>query len=561
MLTALLLLAVPDFEIEYESTAPPKYEVVVFLSTECPLAKLYANRLSELADRYPQFHFQGISANEQDSAAEIAQFQKSLRFGFKSNPATITRLGATRSPEVFVLVNDRVVYQGRIDDQYAPGANRAEPTRRDLEEAIREVLAGQPVSVAKTPAAGCLISISGDSGREITFDQVAPVLHQKCTECHRPGEIAPFPLLTYQDALGWKDTIKEVVLQNRMPPWHADPKHGKFANDRSLTDLEKSLLVRWVDAGAPVGEDELNLPEFRSGWALQTDVLLKVPEPFSVPAEGVLDYQEFTLDPGFTEDTWIQGIEVRPGNTSVVHHINVVLRPKGAEPDSVYLNSVQDLFFTVMVPGNMVTVWPAGTAKRVPAGWDIVLSVHYQPNGTPQTDQTTVALQLADPGTVRQQIATRGLIGSGFELPPNQVTTLTNTWTLDDDFTLYALMPHMHLRGKSMRVEADGEVLLNVPQFDFNWQHRYVLAEPRQLKRGTVILCTAEYDNTADNPHNPDPGVTVREGRQSTDEMFQLNLDVTKTHENRLANPYRIPLTIVTALVCGLLFLFFRQTE
>lgn len=324
MLTALLLLAVPDFEIEYESNAPPKYEVVVFLSTECPLAKLYANRLSELADRYPQFHFQGISANEQDSPGEIALFQKSLRFGFRTSPTSITRLGATRSPEVFVLVNDQVVYQGRIDDQYAPGVNRAEPTRRDLEQAIREVLAEQPVSVAKTPAAGCQISVSGDSGGDVTFDQVAPVLHQKCAACHRPGQVAPFSLLTYQDALGFKDTIKEVVLQKRMPPWHADPNHGKFANDRSLTDLEKSLLVRWIDSGAPAGEDELDLPEFPSGWTLRTDVLLKMSEPFSVPAEGVLDYQEFALDPGFSEDTWIQGIEVLPGNTSVVHHINVL---------------------------------------------------------------------------------------------------------------------------------------------------------------------------------------------------------------------------------------------
>src|SRR6185369_1144850 len=155
MLIALLLLAAPDYEIEYESYVPPKYEVFVVLNTKCPIARLYAGRLSEFADRYPQIHFQGISANEQDSDADIADFQKSLRFGFRKSPELIERFNATQSPEVFFLVNDQLVYHGRIDDQYAPGTNRSQPTRRDLEEAINDILSGQPVAVATTKAAGC----------------------------------------------------------------------------------------------------------------------------------------------------------------------------------------------------------------------------------------------------------------------------------------------------------------------------------------------------------------------------------------------------------------------
>src|SRR5436190_2321304 len=257
MLIALLLLAAPDFEIEYESYVPPRYEVFVFLGTECPMAKLYANRLSELADRYPQIHFQGVSANESDTAAEIATFQNGLRFGFRRNPQLAARLKPTRSPEAFFFVDDKLVYHGRIDDQYTPGTNRSQPSRNDLEEAIKETLASQSVSVPETKATGCHIAMPQTPTGKITFDEVAPILHSRCAECHRPGEVAPFSLLTYEDTLGWKDTIREVVSANRMPPWHADPNHGKFANDRSLTAAEKSTLLAWVEAGAPAGTQKV----------------------------------------------------------------------------------------------------------------------------------------------------------------------------------------------------------------------------------------------------------------------------------------------------------------
>lgn len=559
MLIALLLLAAPDLEIEYQSYSPPKYEAFVFLSTKCPLAKLYANRLGELADRYPQIHFQGVSTNEHDSAAEIAAFQKSLRFGFRSNPELMERFAATRSPEVFVLVNEQVVYHGRIDDQYTPGTNRGQPTRRDLEEAIQEALAGKPVSVPETTATGCHINQPGQTDGEITFEQVAAIFHGKCAECHRPGQVAPFSLLTYDDVAGIKDTIREAVEDGRMPPWHADRQYGKFANDRSLSESEKSQLLRWIEAGAQAGEQEPSAPAFFDGWSIRPDVVLTMAEEFSVPAEGVLDYQEFALQPGFSRDTWIQAVEVRPGNPSVVHHVNVFLRPRGAPKETVYYNAMQDVYFTVMVPGNRATIWPGGIAKVVPAGWDIVLSIHYQPNGQPHTDRTSIGLQLADVATIRQQTATRAMLKEDIVIPPNSVTRLTNEWTLEDDFTLFALMPHMHLRGRSMRIEADGEVLLHVPKFDFNWQHRYVFAEPKRLKKGTKIVATADYDNTRENPNNPDPDATVRTGNQSTDEMFQLNLDVTRTAENRLAYRWTFPFGVAAVIAIALACSFLRR--
>jgi mono/diheme cytochrome c family protein len=552
---ALLCLAV----------AGPRYEVVVFLGTECPMAKLYAGRLNELAERYPQITFRAVNCSQQDSHADVFEFGKRLRFPFEKDDGRLARrLGATRSPEAFLLFEHRVVYRGRIDDQYSPGTNRAEPTRRDLEEAIKDVLAGRAVAVPETKPTGCRLSLPAEQRGKVTFEQVAPILHRRCAECHRPGQVAPFSLLTYHDTVGWGPMIREVVENGRMPPWGADPRYGEFANDRSLRVDEKELLLRWLSAGAPPGEKEPIPPQFRDGWAIRPDLILTMEQPFEVPAEGVLDYQEFAVDPGFDCDTWIQGVEIRPGNRSVVHHINVYLRPKDAAPETLYLNAMNDYYLAMTVAGNAVTDWPEGIAKIVPAGWELVLSVHYQPNGSPQEDQSSIALQLADPSTVRQQVATRTFLKEDMILPPNRVTEVSTTWTLEDDYTLYALYPHMHLRGRSMQFEIVSpheEVLLDVPKFDFNWQHRYVLAEPKLLRRGTIIRCMAQYDNTANNPNNPNPNAEVRHGRQTTDEMFQACFEIVRTHENRLASRSSSRLIGLAALglVCLVTSVFLRR--
>ena len=533
------------------------HEVVVFLGTECPMARLYANRLNEMSERYPSVKFRAVNASEQDSEAEVAEFGKLLRFPVSKDDALAHKLGATRSPEAFLLQHGRVVYSGRIDDQYTPGSNMSKPTRHDLEEALKESLEGKRVSVPHTEATGCRLSIPEAAAGEITYQDVAPIFHKRCAECHRPGQVAPFSLLTYQDTVGWGQTIREVITQGRMPPWHADPRHGKFANDRSLTSEERDTLLAWIDAGSPRGDAEPSPPTFHEGWSIRADKVLTTPD-YNVPAEGVLDYVEFPLDTGFTQDTWVQGVELRAGNKRVVHHINVYLRPKGAKKGSLYLNSMSDFYLAMMVPGNAVTEWPSGIAKVIPAGWQIVLSIHYQPNGAPQTDRSSIALQLADASAVKQQAATRLVLHEGAPLPSNEITTITKTWTLEDDFTLYALYPHMHLRGKSMRLEADGEILLDVPRYDFNWQTRYVLAEPLRLKKGTLVRCTAVYDNTSANPNNPDPNVAVEWGTQSTDEMFQAGFEVVRTHEDRLAQS-RGQYVLIVGIGIGAAFLLRKR--
>lgn len=371
-------------------------------------------------------------------------------------------------------------------------------------------------------------SDAAQSGTEVSFADIAPIVFEKCAVCHQPGQSAPFALTSLDDCVRWAAMIREVLDQNRMPPWHADRRYGRFSNDRSLRPEEKQKLLAWLDAGCLADEDP---PRFyaRRSEAVRPDLVLETPA-FSVPASGLVEYQYITLDPALGRDEWIQAVEIQPGNAAVVHHVNAHLRPRGAPRDKFYENMVGDQCLAIMVPGNTFTVFPSGTAKRLPRDCELLLIMHYVTTGKPETDRTRVVLQFADAASVRQEMATRLLLDPQLRIAANEIVTARNSWRLEEDRVLFALYPHMHLRGRSMQFIArfpDGleEILLNVPDYDFNWQHRYVLAEPRPLPRGTTLECTAVFDNTADNPRNPDPTQEVRAGQATTDEMFQATFE------------------------------------
>jgi peroxiredoxin len=512
--------------------------VVVFLGVDCPLARLYAGRLEELASTFgPRgVAFVGIDSNRHDSIEAIERFGRDHRVSFpllKDADATAADcFGATRTPEVFVLDRERVVrYRGRIDDQYSVEGRRGEPTRRDLAVAVEELLAGRRVEKSATPTSGCLIDRQpATSARTpVTFCRdIAPILQQRCQRCHRPGQVAPFPLLSYEDAAGWAEMIREVVRERRMPPWNANPSYGRFANDPSLTERERCLIDDWVEAGAPEG-DAAELPppvRFAEGWTIpEPDAVVAMPERFTVPAQGVLENQWFTVDPGFREDKWVRAAEIRPGNRKVVHHCTVYLQaPQVDEP--VEQGALGSFCLAAMAPGTPPLLLPDGMAKKIPAGWKLVFDLHYTPIGSVQTDQTSIGLVFADPKLVRQEAATKVLRDDDLAIPPHaRDHRVEHSHRFEEAAVLLAFFPHMHLRGKSFRYEAvypggTSEVLLDVPRYDFNWQHRYELAEPKRVPAGTFLRCVAHYDNSVDNPFNPDPNVTVRTGLQSTREMF-----------------------------------------
>ena len=519
--------------------------VLAFLGTECPLVKLYGPRLEQLSRTYAErgVVFLGVNSNVHDSITEIAAYARAhgLTIPILKDVGNklADRLGAERTPEVFVLDRDRIIrYRGRIDNQYGVGYARDEPDRRELADAVEAVLAGREIAVTRTEVDGCIIGRVRDVNvaSPITYSkQIARILQKRCVECHREGEIAPFALTEYDEVAGWAAMIEEVVSENRMPPWHADPAHGTFANDRRLTSQEKQLIAHWAAAGAPEG-DPRDLPEpveYTSDWQLLQKPDLVIPmrdQPFSVSAEGAIRYQYFTVDPGFEEDRWVKMAEVLPGNRAVVHHVLVFVSP----PNSRESEGVGGEHLIGYVPGLRLQRYPDGMAKLVPAGSKLVFQVHYTPIGTPQEDLSRVGLVFAEPDEVDHVIVTtRASTGRSLRIPARDGNFRTEATTpaAPQDVRLLSFMPHMHLRGKSFRYEArypDGrtEVLLDVPEYDFNWQTEYILAEPATLPAGTRVHAVAHFDNSAANLNNPDPDAEVRWGPQAWDEMMIGYFDI-----------------------------------
>jgi peroxiredoxin len=520
--------------------------VLAFLGTQCPLVKLYGPRLEELSQRYSErgVVILGVNANVHDSLAEMTAYARAHGVTFPilkdAGNRLADTLGAERTPEVFVLDRDRTIrYRGRIDDQYGVGYAREEPSHTGLADAIDALLAGKEIATAVTEVEGCIIGRVRDvqPGGDVTYsNQIARILQQRCVECHRDGEIAPFALTEYDEVAGWAAMIDEVVSENRMPPWHANPAHGNFSNDRRLTADEKQLIARWVAAGAPEG-DQRDLPdpvEYTSGWQLpqEPDVVIAMRDkPFDVPPEGVVRYQYFTVDPGFEEDRWVTMAEVVPGNRAVVHHVLVHVRPPKSRESEAAGGGEHLVGY---VPGLRARPLPAGMAKLIPAGSKLIFQVHYTPIGTPQQDLTHVGLVFADPADVKHVVVTtRASTGRKLRIPPREENFRTEATTpaAPQDVQLLSLMPHMHLRGKSFRYEArypDGrtEVLLDVPSYDFNWQTAYLLSAPKTLPAGTRVYTVAHFDNSPHNLNNPNPDVEVGWGDQTWNEMMIGYFDI-----------------------------------
>jgi hypothetical protein len=360
-----------------------------------------------------------------------------------------------------------------------------------------------------------------------TFSKdVAPILYQRCVECHRPGEAGPMALRTYQEVRPWAKAIKASTLTRTMPPWHADPSQTHFSNNRRLTDDQVQTIAKWADSGAPEGDskDMPKMPVFTDGWKIgKPDFTVDMGADFKIPAEGVIRYQYYTVDPGFKEDKWVQAVEVRPGQRSQVHHILVFVREGGQR-----VTRAGEQFSDMLIgyaPGVPSITFDDDTGFLVKAGSKLVFQVHYTSNGKEAVDRSVLGLKFR---TAPPQY--RAFSGSAtqfrFAIPPNDPNyEVKATWTFRENVTLLDLTPHMHLRGKAFKyvlTYPDGrtENLLTVPKYDFNWQLSYILAEPRKIPAGSKIEATAWYDNSANNKYNPDPSKTVKWGDQTFDEMM-----------------------------------------
>jgi hypothetical protein len=427
--------------------------------------------------------------------------------------------------------------------------------------AISLTAAGIYLAVAGVRATGPeQVGSRPDAGRIPTFSKdVAPILYKNCAGCHRPGEIGPMALLTYADVRPQAKAIRDEVGDGYMPPWHADPKHGKFANDRSLSAAERETLLRWANNGAPEGNpnDLPPVPKFTDGWMVgQPDLVLTLPE-YKVPADGFVEYEYLEVPVDIPEDRWISGLEVRPGNREVVHHVIVHARPPQAErrPSAVRLGEGMDVpagqtggrdegetkrarglsryprpqrtgvAIGGFAPGTSTMTFEPGKAMLLRKGSTIVVQMHYTTSGKEAVDRTKIGLFFAKEPP-KEEMRFANLSNGNFVIPAGAPDYAVNAeMTVTADLTLYRLLPHTHLRGKSWHYTAtypDGrsEVLLSVPRYDFNWQTDYVFAQPLKLPKGTKIRAVAHYDNSAANKSNPDPKVDVRWGDQTWEEMM-----------------------------------------
>lgn len=524
-----------------------KAVVVLFLGTECPINNQYLPLLSELSKSCGEKNvaFVAINSNVHDTPTRILAHVKTHNLPFPvlkdSGNVVADDFGARRTPEAFVLSPaGQILYQGRIDDQIGIGFKRKAPSRKDLLEAVEEVVAGKPVSQPKTEVAGCLIARvtkPKETGTITYAKHVSRILQERCQECHRPGQVGPMPLLTYEDALSWQEMIHEVVSEKRMPPWHADPKHGTFDNNRSLTDEQRETLLGWIKQGCPKGDDK-DLPPaktWKAGWMIgEPDVVFTMPKEATVPADGGprgVRYQYFQVPTKYAEDRWVQMAEARPGAREVVHHIIVyIMDParmkdrKGGRVGDIK-DGIGNGFLAAYAPGDMPLTLSPGYAKKLPKGAVLVFQMHYTPDGVERKDRSSIGLIFAKEPP-KYEVRTRGIAQEFFFILPGASNhEVRSRTTFDKDVTLLSFMPHMHLRGKDFKYDVilpDGksETLLSVPKYDFNWQSNYRLAKPMDLPKGTQIACTAHFDNSKGNPNNPDPSKLVRWGEQTWEEMM-----------------------------------------
>ena len=520
-------------ELDYYLKMEGVKGLVVFVQGNgCPLVQ---KRIPELNRMKASYQGKGVlfcmlNANLQDSRAEIANEVAEYQIGMpvlKDEAQIVARsLGVKRTAEVYLISSRgrKIVYRGALDDRLDYQAAKPAATKHYLRDAIENLLTGGEIKPTVTEAPGCKITFPKyPKGLTYTRD-IAPILAQKCVTCHTKGGLAPFSMSSYRKVAGWSDMISEVIMTRQMPPWHADPDIREFSNDCSLSAEEANKVVTWVSEGSPKGEGpdplaglETEIPDWFLG---APDKVIKLPSQ-KVEAEGVFDYRYVTLDNPFDRDVWLTATEVRPGNTKVLHHVIVTSHPVGQRKKANWI--------TGYAPGTQGQRYPEGSSVFLKKGHQLRFQLHYTASGKPEVDETELGLHVSDkPGA--KIFKTAVVAHSRFKIPPgDREYEQEKSLPIQKNVTLYAINPHMHFRGKFMNFTAefpDGrrEMLLSVPNYNFNWQRTYILKEPLKLPAGTKVRIRNAWDNSSYNPYNPDSTKEIKWGEQSFDEMFFATL-------------------------------------
>jgi thiol-disulfide isomerase/thioredoxin len=530
-----------------------KVTVVLFLNPSCPLCQRYAPTLNKLANgRDKTVEFYGVVAHPSVTFAEAAKYAKEYKFTFPvlfdGSAAMAVALKPTAVPEAFVLDDaGQVRYRGRIDDWYErPGKPRDKATTHDLKDAVAAVLAGKAPAVAKTEPVGCLfedeLPKADAAPAKPTFTRhIAPLLFARCAHCHREGEVAPFPLLSYTDAKKHARQTVRVVTDGTMPPWKATRGYGHFLDENHLTKAEIATLKAWADAGTPEGDpaDLPVAPTFHAGWQLgKPDLILKMPEPFQVPAGGKDIIRNFVIPIDVPEGKMVKAFEFRPGNRKVVHHALCFLDISGqgrqwdAHDDGPGYGSTKGGIGILpsgslggWAPGTTPRWLPEGVGRPLMKGSDAILQIHYHPSGKDETDQSEVGVYFdKTPGV--KPLGGFSVENWAIDMPAGEREyKLKGEYTLPVNTTVVGVAPHMHLLGKTMKAWAetpDGKTvpLIDVKEWDFNWQDEYLYRQPVRLPKGTKVKMESVHDNSTSNPANPNsPPKRITWGEGTADEM------------------------------------------
>ncbi len=548
-----------------------KATVVAFLSAECPMSNGYLPILADISTKYAKQGITviGVFPDPEATAAQVTAHAKEYKIPFPvftdAEQTSVAVLGPKVTPEVVVLDDKFVVrYRGRIDDGYAARLKQKPiVTRQDLAIALDELLAGKAVSMPETKAFGCAITVPAKkaftSNTPVTFyKDVLPVLQAHCQGCHRDGQVGPFSLTTFKQATKWADTCLEEIRTKRMPPWKPAP-NPLLTIERSLPPDAAKVLERWVSHGMPEGDPQ-DAPagvKFTDDWAFgEPDLVLEAPAETTIAATGPDIFRVLVFPTKLPEDKYVAAVEVKPGNPRVVHHTVEIIdtfgiarklqaeaeaKQKPTDPDrgpgygvNMGFGFLPDLNNALggWAPGLLPKKLPDGMGQRLAKGADVCVHIHYHRTGKEEKDRTKIGLYFAKK-PVTERFTWIPVTGLFWAIPPGEKEfKVESAWRLRDTVTVYRLLPHMHMLGKDIELTAtppDGkeQLLIRIPVWDYNWQEQYELKEPLKLPAGTVLRVRATYDNSADNPNNPNsPPKVVRLGEQTTNEMCIVALGV-----------------------------------
>lgn len=520
-----------------------EHEAIILLvqGNGCPIVRNaltdYRALRDEFADRNVRFLM--INSNLQDEraniAAEASEWDIDLPILDDRTQLIGESLKLIRTGEVLIIEpkTQQLVYRGPLDDRQDYERQKAKAKNRYAHDALEAVLAGKPVAVAKRDAIGCLINFTErnkDHAAISYADTVAPILKEKCAVCHRPGGIGPWAMNSYNMVRGFAPMMREVIRTKRMPPWHADPHIGEWEDDRSLSIEQAQTLVHWIEAGAPRGDGPdplLKVVAAADEWPLGEPDLVLTADAFEVPASGTVDYQFPVIKNPLDRGVWVKAATVIPGDRNVVHHVLVGAADGPRDPNDQRGDgeSVFDNYIIGYAPGNESAHMPEGTGVYIPKGADFLLQTHYTPYGKATVDETRIGLYFADE-TPKNFLRHQVVLDPTIQIPPGAAEHEEVAYhEFDKDALLHFVVPHAHYRGRASSFELvypDGrtEVLLSVPNYDFNWQRTYDFVEPKLMPAGSRLVHRTVYDNSGNNPGNPNPERTVPWGLQSWDEML-----------------------------------------